>query len=41
ADYPAVFDWWDRMRERPACARALDREGGEMFDRDFYEIPNG
>ncbi|MFC0812323.1 glutathione S-transferase family protein [Paracoccus panacisoli] len=41
ADYPAVFGWWDRMRARPACARALDREGGEMFDRDFYEIPNG
>ena len=39
-DYPAIFAWWDRMRARPACARALEREGGEMFDRDFFEIPD-
>ena len=41
ADYPACFDWWDRMRERPACARALEREGGGLFDSDFYEVPDG
>ena len=31
---------YHRMRARPACARALEREGGEMFDRDFFEIPD-
>ncbi|WP_303341136.1 glutathione S-transferase family protein [Paracoccus sp. (in: a-proteobacteria)] len=39
ADYPAIAAWWDRMQARPACARALTREGGDMFDRDFYDIP--
>ncbi|MDO5705904.1 MAG: glutathione S-transferase family protein [Paracoccus sp. (in: a-proteobacteria)] len=39
-DYPAVAAWWDRMQTRPACARALTREGGGMFDRDFYEVPD-
>ena len=39
-DYPAIAAWWDRMRARPACARALNREGGDMFDRDFFEIPD-
>lgn len=40
-DYPACFAWWDRMQARPACIRALDREGGGMFDREFYEVPDG
>lgn len=40
ADYPAIMAWWDRMRARPACARALEREGGDLFDKDFYEIPD-
>lgn len=38
--FPAIAAWWDRMQARPACARALAREGGEMFDRDFYEVPD-
>ena len=41
AEYPALAAWWDRMQARPACARALSREGGEMFDRDFYELADG
>lgn len=41
ADYPAISGWWDRMQDRPACARALAREGGGLFDRDFYEVPDG
>lgn len=39
-EYPATAAWWNRMQARPACARALDREGGGMFDRDFYELPD-
>ena len=40
ADYPAIMRWWDRMQARPACARALQREGGGMFARDFYAVPD-
>lgn len=40
ADYPAIGAWWARMRARPACARALDREGGGMFEKEFYEVPD-
>ncbi|MDO5613945.1 MAG: glutathione S-transferase [Paracoccus sp. (in: a-proteobacteria)] len=39
-DYPATAAWWSRMQTRPACARALTREGGDMLTRDFYEVPD-
>ena len=41
ADYPAIMGWWARMKSRPACARALEREGGDLFDRPFFEVPRG
>ncbi|MDO5631424.1 MAG: glutathione S-transferase family protein [Paracoccus sp. (in: a-proteobacteria)] len=40
ADYPHIAAWWDRMQARPACARALAREGGDML-HGFYQIPEG
>ena len=41
ADYPATARWWAAMRARPACARALTREGGSLFPQAFYEVPDG
>lgn len=40
-DYPRITAWWARMKARPACARALEREGGDLFDRVFHEQRHG
>ncbi|MCB6176944.1 glutathione S-transferase family protein [Rhodobacter sp. Har01] len=38
--YPALAAYRDRMRARPAYARALTQDGDSLYSRDFYEMPN-
>ena len=40
ADYPALADYADRMRARPAYRRAEASGGASFYDQDFYEVPD-
>lgn len=42
ADYPALTAYRDRMMVRPAYRRAAVKGGGDsIYQRDFYELPDG
>ncbi len=37
--YPALMDWYGRLRERPAFQASLPPESERIYKKDFYPVP--
>ena len=39
-EFPALMDYWERLKARPAYIAAKARDGEQdLYDRDFYPLP--